>query len=142
MKNIVQASPRWKLKAIGNRVDDGDDAVGPIKARLKLATGDPLEGGWSTMAKAQPDPIANVETKVAVVLVVEAFIYSLSLFQATAGICQKFIALGHALDDSSNSCLALFIRPNGWRVSTIDDPERCGLEGGLISGVIDKLRPR
>jgi hypothetical protein len=80
MKNIVQASPRWKFKAIGNRIDDGGDAVGPIKARLKLATGDPLEGGWSTMVKAQPNPIANGETKVAVVLVVEAFVDNLSLF--------------------------------------------------------------
>jgi hypothetical protein len=41
MKNIVQASPRWKLKAIGNCIDYEGDAVGPIKVRMKLATSDP-----------------------------------------------------------------------------------------------------
>jgi len=74
MEDIMQPGMR-KLEPVGDVVDDGRDAVRPVE----LPLGDHMQGRWGSMAKAEPDPVPNIITDVAVVLVVEALVDCLGL---------------------------------------------------------------
>ena len=68
------------------------------------------------MVKAQPDPIPDIVAGVAVVLVVEALVDSLSLLQASADISEELVPLGHARGYRCHPRLTRFAGADGERV--------------------------
>lgn len=86
MENVVDAGAGKQLEAVGDVVDDGNDAVGPIEAWLELPCRRCLEGGGDPLAKAKPEPVVDRVADLTMVLVVVALVDRLGLFEAVAGV--------------------------------------------------------
>ena len=77
--DIVHASARREFEAVGDVVDDGRHAIGPVEMGPELPFGRHLQGGWSAVTQAQPDLIAHGIAGFMMNLVVVALVDGLCL---------------------------------------------------------------
>jgi hypothetical protein len=64
------------------------------------------------VAKMQKGPVTDLVRDVAMVLVVEALVDRLSLFEPSADVSQKLVSLLHRLGNDSHPCITRLIRPD------------------------------
>ena len=75
------------------------------------------------MAEAEQHPLAYLIGDGAVSLVIVLFLDGLSLLQTMAHISEELLAFLHGPGHSSNTCVPRLIGPDGWRITSVDDPE-------------------
>jgi hypothetical protein len=123
MEDDVQASLGRQIKANNDFVDEFDDAVRPVEARLQLAGDGRRHGRRGALPRAKEDPITDLVSDLSVSPIIVALLERLSLQQPGADVLQKLHAFLHGLSHRSHPRLARLIRLDGWRVAAVDDVE-------------------
>ena len=123
MEHVVKTGAGRKSEANCDLVDQLDDVVGAVVARSELSRRSLRKRRCCAMPKPEKGPVAHLVRDPPMASVVVAFLKSLRLFQPVPDVVEELRAFLHAVGDSRHPRLAWLVRPNGRRVSTIDDVE-------------------
>jgi hypothetical protein len=93
------------------------------------------------LAQSKPDPIAHLVSEIPMMPVVVTLVDSPGLLVAEVDVSEEIVSFCHVMGDRLDPWFLGLIGTDGGWVTTVDHPERCVTEHGLVGIGVDVLHP-